>query len=96
MSDEFASSHWNDAAAMPPQKFLELHTRRAAPREGIDAMPQPDEQMMLSLLFTAIYDTIKDWDVNVPQYYTGYMHATGSHAALIYNAVVRALDVEIP
>lgn len=58
-------------------------------------MPSPTPTMVEGdKLFDAIYEVIKSWDVNVPEYYGGYCHANGSHATLIYHAVRKALKDE--
>jgi hypothetical protein len=46
-------------------------------------MPNPTEEDMDSDAFNAIWDIIKNWDVNVPDYYSGYCGANGSHVKLI-------------
>lgn len=58
-------------------------------------MPSPTRTMVEGdVLFDAIYEVIKSWDVCVPEYYQGYCHANGSHATLIYRAVRKALKDE--
>ncbi len=56
-------------------------------RKGITAMPNPTPEMLDDPRFEVIFQTIKDWDVNVPEYYGGYCGANGSHAAMIFNAL---------
>lgn len=53
-------------------------------------MPNPDDAMLASPEFNAIYDVIKDWDVNAPQHYAGYCGLNGSHVAIILNALTAA------
>jgi hypothetical protein len=54
-------------------------------------MPNPTPDMLNDdPIFDAIWSAIKDWDVNVPNYYVGYCGANGSHATLIYDAVMKA------
>lgn len=54
-------------------------------------MPDPTpEQVENDPLFQAIWQVIKSWDVNAPEYYQGYCGATGSHVALILNALQAA------
>ena len=38
-------------------------------------------------LFEAIWQTIKSWDINVPNEYVGYCGATGNHVCAILDAV---------
>src|SRR6266702_5542038 len=59
------------------------------PREkrGIVAMPNPTPEQVNDPMFLAIWEVIKRWDVNVPEYYSGYCGATGSHVMLIFNAL---------
>jgi hypothetical protein len=54
---------------------------------GIGSMPSPTDAMLESPLFEAIWQTIKTWDVNVPEAYRGYCGANGIHARLIFEAV---------
>jgi hypothetical protein len=51
-------------------------------------MPNPTpDQVENDPAFQAIWQTIKSWDVNAPEYYQGYCGANGSHVALILNAL---------
>ena len=49
--------------------------------------PDPTLEMTKTPLFEAIWQVIKDWDINVPGAYVGYMGATGNHARAILEAV---------
>lgn len=60
-------------------------TGAADPR--LASMPNPTPAQLASPLFEAVWQVIKLWDVNVPQFYTGYCGANGSHVALILNAL---------
>ena len=51
-------------------------------------MPNPTVEDLNNPFFEAIYGVIKDWDVNVPDYYVGYCGANGSHAKLILDAIM--------
>lgn len=53
-------------------------------------MPDTNDAMLASPEFNAIYNEIKDWDVNAPQYYAGYCGLNGSHVAIILNALTAA------
>lgn len=53
-------------------------------------MPNPTPEQMESPEFQAIWQTIKSWDVNVPEFYDGYCGANGSHVVLILNALEAA------
>lgn len=55
-------------------------------------MPNPTEDDLNSPVFEAIWQVIKHWDVNVPQYYSGYCGANGSHVMLILNALWRVKE----
>jgi len=55
-------------------------------------MPDPTEEQLKDPIWNSIYQTIKSWDVNVPEFYNGYCGANGSHATLIYEAVKKALS----
>jgi len=50
-------------------------------------MPNPTPEDLASPEFQAIWSVIKSWDVNVPDYYEGYMGANGSHVKLILEAL---------
>lgn len=55
-------------------------------------MPNPTPAMLSGdAIFEAIWHTIKDWDINVPIHYQGYMSGTGSHVVLIYDALMKVL-----
>ena len=47
--------------------------------------PKPDE--LKSPLFEAVWQTIKTWDINVPEEYEGYCGATGNHVCAILDAL---------
>jgi len=46
-------------------------------------MPSPTPEEMASPQFEAIWNIIKTWDINVPDYYSGYSGGNGSHVKLI-------------
>jgi len=53
-------------------------------------MPVPTIKMLNGdPIFDAIYDVVKFWDINIPSYYTGYCGGNGSHATLIYEAIMK-------
>jgi len=61
------------------------------PEEKMD-WPDPTPEMMKSLEFNAIWDLIKNWDINVPEVdgegvYSG---ATGNHVRAIIDAIRKA------
>lgn len=56
-------------------------------KRGMFAMPNPTPGQLNDPLFLAIWEVIKSWDINVPEYYVGYCGATGSHVMLIFNAL---------
>lgn len=60
----------------------------------VGPMPSPTDDMVdgNDPLFEAIWKVIKKWDVNVPEYYTGYCGANGSHVMLIYDEIKKALE----
>jgi hypothetical protein len=54
-------------------------------------LPNPTPKMLNDdPIFDAIWEVIKEWDINVPEYYAGYMGGTGSHVTLIYDAIMKA------
>jgi hypothetical protein len=57
----------------------------------VKPMPNPTPDMLNDdPIFDAIWEVIKHWDINVPDYYHGYMGGNGSHVALIYQAIMQA------
>ncbi len=50
-------------------------------------MPNPTEADLVDPIFEAIWQTIKSWDVNTPEYYVGYCGANGSHVKLFLDAL---------
>ena len=50
--------------------------------------PDPTEEELRDPRFLAIWEVSKTWDVNVPEWYQGYMYALGNHAV----AILRALN----
>jgi hypothetical protein len=46
-------------------------------------MPSPNNNEINDISFNAIWDIIKSWDINIPEYYNGYCGANGSHVKLI-------------
>jgi hypothetical protein len=59
--------------------------------------PDPTPAMRDSPIFEAIWQTIKRWDVNVPDVYAGYCGATGNHVRAILDALPsRAVELDGP
>jgi len=54
------------------------------------AWPGPTSDMLDDPKFTAIWDCIKSWDINVPAAYSGHMGATGNHVRAIMDAIEAA------
>lgn len=54
---------------------------------NLPPMPNPTEEQQASAEFEAVWQVIKGWDVNAPEYYDGYCGANGSHVVLILDAV---------
>jgi len=50
-------------------------------------MPNPSQAELFDPIFHRIWQVIKDWDINVPTHYSGYMGANGSHAKMLLDAV---------
>jgi len=62
------------------------------PRRRLAGMPDPTPERLASPEFEAIWNVIKSWDVNVPEFYDGYCGANGSHVVLILDALRPAFD----
>lgn len=54
-------------------------------------MPSPSADEMQTELFNQIFEVIKDWDINVPEYYSGYTSGNGSHVKLLLDVIKPAL-----
>jgi hypothetical protein len=52
----------------------------------------PTSEELKDPLFKAIWQTIKKWDINVPDQYGGYMGATGNHVCAILDVVRAEID----
>jgi len=50
-------------------------------------MPNPTEADLKDPLFEAIWSVTKKWDVNAPEFYSGYCGLNGSHVMVILNAI---------
>jgi hypothetical protein len=50
----------------------------------------PTPEMLQTEEFEAVWQCIKDWDINVPNVYEGYMGATGNHVRAILDALQQA------
>jgi hypothetical protein len=75
-----------EAASALAALKAEREAAQAAPLRR--AWPDPTPEMLNGdPLFDAIWDTIKTWDVNVPDVYSGYCGANGNHVRAIYDAV---------
>ncbi len=70
--------------------MVEINAQRTA------TLPSPTDKDLESPIFNAIFDCIKTWDVNVPERYHGYCGANGSHAKIIYDAVLATKPVDPP
>lgn len=55
------------------------------------SLPNPSEEETNTQLFNQIFEVIKNWDINVPDYYNGYMSGNGSHVKLLLDAIIPAL-----
>lgn len=56
--------------------------------ERLKALPEPMPEAMAYPEFQSIWAVIQKWDIGVPEAYSGYCSATGSHAMAIWKAVV--------
>jgi hypothetical protein len=65
--------------------------------EIMKGMPAPDKKMLESPEFNAVWDAIKEWDINVPSAYEGYMGANGNHVRAILEGLQFAgIEVKAP
>jgi hypothetical protein len=62
-------------------------------RDKCALLPDTTEQDRLNPIFNAIYDVIKRWDINIPSAYEGLCSGNGSHAKLIFDAVLATRPV---
>lgn len=69
---------------IPPHYLINMKTK---PWTFSKDMPRPSAETLNDPIFQAIWECIKTWDVNVPEYYAGYCGANGSHVQLILNAL---------
>lgn len=56
------------------------------------AWPDPTPEMLDDPRFNAIWNVIKDWDINVPDVYAGYCSATGNHVRKILDSLPDVLQ----
>ncbi len=49
--------------------------------------PDPSLEELRTPEFEAIWQTIKTWDINVPEAYNGYCGASGNHVKAIVDAL---------
>lgn len=61
--------------------------------DGDEEIPQ---RVILSPEFSAIWDEIKTWDVNIPTEYGGYCGATGTHVYAILKALANRGLIKLP
>lgn len=54
----------------------------------------PKENEVDSPLFKAIWETIKTWDVNVPEEYEGYCGPSGNHVMAIVDAILESEEIK--
>jgi hypothetical protein len=59
-------------------------------KKPLGDMPNPTDEDLKSPEFNAIWNVIRSWDVNVPESYSGYCGANGSHVKLILMALEEA------
>lgn len=50
-------------------------------------MPTPTPEDLESELFNALWETMKKWDINVPEYYRGYCGCNGSHIKILLDVL---------
>ena len=62
------------------------HIMLSTKRKDID-MPSPTQEDLNSELFNKLWELMKNWDINVPDYYTRYKGCNGSHLKLIIDAI---------
>lgn len=73
----------------------ERGTRLVGPHGGLkQPMPNPTDADLADPQFEAIWQVIKSWDVNVPEFYQGYCGANGSHVMLILAALRAASETK--
>lgn len=81
----------NKPSSPPPWKQKEKYING---RFIYIAMPSPSQKEIERPEFEALFQLIKDWDINVPDYYTGYSSGNGSHVKLILDAIKQPMRDE--
>jgi hypothetical protein len=71
----------------PDGTIQEIHPRRQTEPVNKIAWPDPTPEMLHDPKFEAVWQLIKSWDINVPEAYGGYCHATGNHVRAILDAL---------
>ena len=59
-------------------------------------MPSPTAEDLASPEFEALWQKLKTWDVNVPEYYSGYTGLNGSHIKIIIDTLRNAGLIIVP
>ena len=57
--------------------------------------PAPTPEMLKQLDFQRVWESIKTWDIHVPEVYQGYCGATGNHVRAILDAIVKPSEREL-
>lgn len=102
-SDEYYRGITNGlevARAILLEDNVKLVPKRAKLYQGdtlmpFEDMPNPTESDLEDPFFNAVFNLLKTWDINIPQYYAGYCSGNGSHVKLIINALQAAEDEQI-
>lgn len=95
--DGLTYAHLYEASMVPHGGMLWPGPETHALRERCDRlttesaferdMPSPTEEQIASPEFQALWEVIKSWDINVPEFYKGYCGANGSHVMLLLGAL---------
>ena len=72
------------------KKFKQAHYDKVFGLSPEATWKDPTPEMLRDPVFEAIWQTIKTWDINVPNIYEGYCGANGNHVRAILEAVKSA------
>ncbi len=67
--------------------FKNQMTELVPPLRGFRSLPNPTDSDLQDAEFEVLWQVVKKWDINVPEYYDGYCGGNGSHVMLLLTAL---------